>query len=104
MSKKKKSHKKHQFKHSQSSASAAGASQSNATSPNQPAERANPAPASVVPTVSNAAAVSYEVADLALIKRDVRKVLIMAGSFVVLQVGLWLLFNHTGLGNIVYHL
>lgn len=93
MSKKKKSQKKHQFKYAEAKSATASPAQSSANLS--------------APTSSAAAkqtSLGYQVANLELIKGDVRKVLVLAGSFVLLQLVLWFVFGHTSLGSGVYHL
>lgn len=89
MAKKKKSHKKHQqFKYATPTApSVGGEPKRSEAATNKPAASRS---------------YSYEVASLPLIKKDLRKVIILAGSFVVLQLILWFLFDHTGLGPSIY--
>ncbi len=65
------------------------------------------APAAPLPKASLAtptAAARTEVPGLSLIRHDVRRVLVLAGSFVALELGLWYLFGHTSLGSAVYRL
>jgi hypothetical protein len=58
------------------------------------------APAAVVATPQS----TEETVRLRLIRRDIRRVAVLAGSFVALQLVLWYLFGHTSLGNSVYQL
>ncbi len=96
MAKKKKSHKLHkknQFK---------DASPTNSATTGE--AQVKPTPVVAATKGVNSASLNYEIANLHLIKRDIRKVALLAGFFVALQLVLWFLFEHTGLGNAVYHL
>lgn len=96
MAKKKKSHKKQQFKYA---APTAHRDLTPAVAGSQPITTAG-----VVTKTVKGGVLSYEVANLSLIKNDIRKVAVLAVGFVALQLALWWLFEHTGLGAAVYHL
>lgn len=96
MAKKKKT-KKHNFAHGRPSQSVAKPDQA---MPDKPVKHpARP----TVPSGPTAVA-AYEVAHLPEIKADVRRVLVLAVVFVVLELVLWYLLEHTGLGPHVYNL
>jgi heme/copper-type cytochrome/quinol oxidase subunit 3 len=95
---KKKKHKKHNFNHAKSAPQAT----------NKPAE---PTAIAATPTRARAVASGPQLAALAMpdkhmqqITADVRRVLMLAVGFVLLQIILWYLFEHTGLGPAVYNL
>lgn len=48
-----------------------------------------------------AQAVGYATAQV--VRRDVRRVLVLAAFYIVVLILLWLLFTHTGLGRAVYN-
>jgi hypothetical protein len=87
MAKKRKSTKKHRFSpdHVQSSVTQAPAVQSNTSI----------GPAGPVPAVGFATA--------QIVRRDVIRVLMLAGAYIVLMILLWALFTHTGLGSTAYN-
>lgn len=88
---KKKSRKKHQFKYAEPTSAATATPKPAVTSSATSARMAT-------------GGLQYQVNNLDLIKGDIRKVAILATSFVLLQLVLWFVFNHTGLGPAVYHL
>jgi hypothetical protein len=85
----KKKHRKKQFKPHRPSAP-----QATPAAVSQPSAVVAP-----VPTTPN-----ITVPHLALIRHDVRRVVVLATGFVMLQALLWYLFTHTGVGNTVYGL
>jgi hypothetical protein len=52
----------------------------------------------------SAPAVTTAIPGIDRIRRDVRRVLVLAASFVLLELVLWYLFSHTALGPAVYKL
>ncbi len=92
---KKKKFKKHQFKQ-----------RNQADAPLAPAAMPSAEVAAVTSTSvpKSVAPVVVESADLAFVKRDLRKVAVLAAGFVALQLILWYLFRSTALGSHVYSL
>lgn len=87
------SKKKHRKKNFKPKASTAEPRQTPVTAlPSEAVIAAIPAPA------------TPDMPQLQLIRHDVRRVVVIAGVFVLLQVILWYLFNNTGLGAAVYRL
>lgn len=82
---KKKHKKKHNFKHSQSGSTRQAVS--------DVVSKASPAASAAV--VARPATVSNE---WQLVRGDVRRVLILAAALITLELALWYVFNHTGLG------
>lgn len=104
MAKKKKS-KKHNFtyaKPGQPARSAQAPAQSQAERPTPQASK----PVERKPAISTGptAVAAYEGAHLAEIKADVRRVLVLAVAFVLFELALWFLLEHTGVGPHVYNL
>jgi hypothetical protein len=95
---KKKHGKKQQFKYAApvgAPASVVSSSQSTAT----------PIASLSKATLASPVAVArVEVPGLHLIRHDVRRVLVLAGSFVAIELMLWYLFGHTPLGPTIYKL
>ncbi len=87
----KKKHRKKQFKAQQPKPQSA---------PQATVQVEAPTAAVITPTPQATA----EVAHLSLINRDVRRVMVLAASFVGVEIILWYLFGHTGLGSAVYNL
>jgi hypothetical protein len=93
MAKKKKSHKKHQFKYA--APTKAPSASSSLESGKAVVTAARPV---TLPTLN------YEIKNLSLIVKDIRKVVLLGSVFVFLQLVLWGLFEYTGLGEAVYSL
>ncbi len=103
MAKKKKLHKKQQRQHKQSFAKSSSAQLPVAAA--QGTRETMVTSAAVVVgsgAVRAPAPFDYAVENLDLIRKDVRKVVVLAATFVLIQVLLWVLFEHTGLGSAVY--
>ncbi len=92
MAKKKKNHRKHQFQSSAPKAVNPAAFEQSGSS-SVPSQRPK-----------SSAAVATDVANIQLVKQDVRRVLVLAVGFFTLQLILWYLFNHTPLGPWTYNL
>jgi ribose/xylose/arabinose/galactoside ABC-type transport system permease subunit len=98
---KKKHRKKHNFKYTTpSQVSPAPAS---ATATSGTAAQPSKATAAVRPAAQGGSIVA-NLEEFSYVKRDLAKVGMLAVGFVALQFVLWYLFEHTGLGNSVYHL
>jgi hypothetical protein len=103
MSKKKK-HKKHQFKYSapvQPTNTPSSSDAGNTPPVTMSAAKKSQSPKSAVPTSSTTHTLMPH---LAMVQRDVRKAIILAGGFVVAQLVLWYLLNNSSLGPSVYNL
>ena len=98
MAKKKYSTKKHRFKHAEPSPAVLETRENGAT----PA----PATATTAPAkprvYGGGAAVSER--DFSYVAVDLRRIAIMATGFILLEVILWYVFGHTGVGDSIYHL
>lgn len=89
MAKATKAGRKHNFKHAQT------------TSASTTAPRTGVAPTSAPTSVSAAVAEKH---DYSYVVADLRRIAILGGSLIVLEVVLWYLLNHTGLGTSIYSL
>jgi hypothetical protein len=102
MAKKKSQNKKHKFKYAEptSSVISAGAP---ATQPN---EAATTQPSRVIAPAGRPVRVvaALDTRDFSYVGQDLRRVGVMAGSLLALEVILWYLFGHSGLGSAVYNL
>jgi hypothetical protein len=103
MAKKKNQTKKHKFKYAQpdSGVSSHATAQVNesAAGQNQPQSKVR-----MDRAANNGTLAMSGVRDFSYVASDLRRVLLLAASLVALEVLLWLLFTHTGLGNAVYSL
>lgn len=94
---KKKQTKKHKFKHGEQSAGVISPAESGAISK----------PKAVVsgPSISKQTTGSGSITarDFSYVASDLRKILVLALSLLGLELVLWFLFAHTGLGNTVYN-
>jgi small neutral amino acid transporter SnatA (MarC family) len=96
---KKKKHKKRNFTHGNQTPVKSGTSPS-ADTPVPSATKPSRVPAMAAPA---SIADPHELTHLAQIKSDIRKVAVLAASFVVFQI-IWYLFEHTALGTHIYSL
>ncbi len=98
MAKKKSQNKKHKFKYAEPTGLMAGAGSKS--------QSVGAVPTGEVSTlkVARAGAVVSSGRDFSYVGRDVRRIGIYAVSLVALEVLLWFLFGHTGLGATVYNL
>jgi hypothetical protein len=55
-----------------------------------------------VPAKLGAGAVAATTRDFSYVGADLRRIAVFGISLVILELALWFLFNHTGLGNTVY--
>ena len=91
MAKKKNQGKKHRFKYAASSEVASLSVSSSATISSPVAQKR------VVASTAN-------IRDFSYVSEDLRRIAVWAGSLVALEVVLWYVFGHTGVGNSVYQL
>ena len=98
MAKKTKTSKKHRFKYAEPSVSAAAAAAPVVAAP-APASKV---PAAAAPALAEAATVAGR--DFSYVGTDLRRVGVLAASLLALELVLWYLFGHTGVGNVVYNL
>lgn len=92
MSKKTKTSKKHRFKHADSAVVE--------TAPTQMAATVDKTPQRPVAAAVAAVAVGR---DFSYVERDLRRITVLAVVLVALEVGLWWLLGHTGVGAAVYN-
>jgi hypothetical protein len=94
MAKKKYSGKKHRFKHAEPSSTVLETRENGA------------APASAAPNKPRVTGGGAAVAerDFSYVAGDLRRIAVMAAGFILLEVILWFVFGHTGLGDSIYHL
>lgn len=93
---KKKQSKKHKFKYAgEVQGVSAPAAASVAARPAQLVRAAQPA--------SVRAAVAMGARDFSYVGRDLRRIAVLAAGLVLLELALWYLFSHTGVGNSVYN-
>ncbi len=98
---KKKNRKKHNFKYASGGGVQTVDTKSNAAPPSA-ATSAPPAPAVVTrPQLAAKTAVGD---DLSYVGKDLGKISVLATTFIAVELVLWYLFNHTGLGVQVYRL
>ncbi len=98
MAKKKNASKKHKFKHAEQSLPSQGA-----------VEALNQASVAVAtakkPVLRSQTAVSQaSLRDFSYVVTDVRRIAVFAVALVLLEVALWYLFSHTGVGSSIYKL
>jgi hypothetical protein len=97
MAKKKTQSKKHKFKYAESGGSVVGSPHTEAMVHDHTSEAVSPRPDRAASIVSAGRDFSYVGADL-------RRIMVMAAFLIALEVALWGLLGHTGLGNSVYQL
>jgi hypothetical protein len=97
MAKKKHSNKKHRFKYAEPSTLAAQAPAVPSPAVNQ-AETQAPKPAT---SVAQAGTVTR---DFSYVRGDLRRIAVLGGSLIALELILWYLFGHTSVGPSVYNL
>lgn len=98
---KKKNRKKHNFKYATSSGTNRAAAPAEASTPAARQSVTPVAAAAKSPVINKNLAVGD---DLSYVTKDLSKVAVLAAAFTALELILWYLFNHTGLGTQVYHL
>jgi hypothetical protein len=96
----KKKHRKKSFKRSTSRSVLATVTAKSASAVSTVAPVAVPAATAIVAIEPT----SEQDLRLVRIKRDVRRALVLAGGFIVLQLVLWYVFGHTSLGSSIYKL
>lgn len=95
---KKKSHRKHQFKHTAPAAHVA-------EKPTDLGPSIKPAAAPKLNTLKGSSTLEAEFGPgLSFVRHDLRKVGVLAAGFIAVELVLWYLLNHTGLGPAVYQL
>ena len=103
MAKKKSQNKKHKFKYAEPptgvNSPASADKQGEAAGANQTNRVAVP---STRPYVKAGAVADTR--DFSYVGHDLRRIAILAGLLLALEIALWYLFGHTGLGNTVYNL
>lgn len=96
---KKKQFKKHKLKHGEQSTGVIEAEAQETPKANVK-PKAPAVPAGVTKAVTGSGSVAER--DFSYVGGDLRKILVLAVSLVAVELVLWFLFGHTGLGNAVY--
>ena len=101
MAKKNKSNKKHRFKYAEP---ATGVSQVPAVATVTASSSDAPAGNSATPKAAAAAVSTVAGRDFSYVSTDLRRLSVLAVGLVALELVLWYLFTHTGIGDAVFNL